>query len=116
MRSPARTALLACAAFSLALSLGASPAASAQKKVIFTAGADAQSLDPALQPSGTYDALLQVAPYDTLVFQTPEGKIEPALATSWKFKDDTTLVFTLRQGVRYHDGTPFKAEDVKFNF
>jgi len=116
MRSPARTALLACAAFSLALSLGASPAASAQKKVIFTAGADAQSLDPSLHPTGTYDALVHVDLYDTLVFQTPDGKIEPNLATSWKFKDDTTLVFTLRKGVRYHDGTPFKAEDVKFNF
>ena len=42
---------------------------------------------------------------------------EPALATSWEIaKDETTFTFTLRQGVKWHDGKPFTAEDVKFSF
>ncbi len=100
--------------FVLAAILLAGPA-HAVKKVVFTAGADAKSMDPALQPSGTFDLLVQAAAYDTLVFQNPDGTIKPNLATSWEYKDPSTIVFKLRQGVKYHDGTAFKAADVKFN-
>ncbi len=42
---------------------------------------------------------------------------EPALATSWEIsKDETTFTFNLREGVKWHDGKPFTAEDVKFTF
>src|SRR5262249_22082096 len=36
-------------------------------------------------------------------------------ATAWKYPDPKTLVLTLRDGVTFHDGTPFNAEAVKFN-
>ncbi len=39
--------------------------------------------------------------------------IQPGLATSWKIVNDTTWEFTLRQGVKFHDGSPFTAEDVR---
>lgn len=42
--------------------------------------------------------------------------IEPNLATSWDIPDSTTFIFNLRQGVTFHDGTPFDAESVKFSF
>jgi peptide/nickel transport system substrate-binding protein len=45
-----------------------------------------------------------------------EGKIDeilPDLATSWKLVDPSTLEFTLRKGVKFHDGKEFNAEDVK---
>jgi peptide/nickel transport system substrate-binding protein len=41
----------------------------------------------------------------------------PALATEWKAEDNARVwIFKLRQGVRWHDGKPFTAEDVKFTF
>ena len=41
--------------------------------------------------------------------------LEPELATAWTVsKDGRTITFTLRQGVRFSDGTPFNAEDVKY--
>ena len=43
-------------------------------------------------------------------------KVGPNLATSWKAIDDTTWEVKLRQGVKFHDGTPFTAKDVKATF
>lgn len=54
--------------------------------------------------------------FDTLVWHDAEGLI-PWLATSWKQADDgLTWQFNLREGVRWHDGQPFTADDVVFTF
>ena len=50
--------------------------------------------------------------FETLVRLTPEYQIEPLLAESWEFIEPNTYRFTLRQGVTFHDGTPFTAEAV----
>jgi peptide/nickel transport system substrate-binding protein len=44
------------------------------------------------------------------------GKVGPSLATSWKAIDDTTWEVKLRRGVKFHDGSPFGAKDVKATF
>jgi peptide/nickel transport system substrate-binding protein len=44
------------------------------------------------------------------------GKVGPSLATSWRSVDDTTWEVKLRQGVKFHDGTPFTGKDVKATF
>ncbi|HEX2439892.1 MAG TPA: ABC transporter substrate-binding protein [Methylomirabilota bacterium] len=44
------------------------------------------------------------------------GKVGPSLAISWKALDDTTWEVKLRRGVKFHDGTPFGAKDVKASF
>ena len=44
------------------------------------------------------------------------GKVGPSLAVSWKSLDDTTWEVKLRSGVKFHDGTPFSARDVKATF
>lgn len=51
--------------------------------------------------------------WDGLVYRNPETfKLEPLLATGWKLPDTTTIEFTLRPGVKFHDGSPFTADDV----
>ena len=45
-----------------------------------------------------------------------EGKMVPGLATSWRWLDDRTLEFTLRRGVKFHNGEVFDAEIVKLNW
>src|SRR5690606_33209020 len=56
--------------------------------------------------------------FDGLVRNKPGTlEIEPALATDWTISEDgLEYVFTLREGVTFHDGSPFNAEAVKFNF
>ena len=51
--------------------------------------------------------------YDTLTRWDGALKLEPGLATSWRNVNDTTWEFTLRPGVKFHDGTPLTAEDVR---
>jgi len=52
--------------------------------------------------------------YDGLFDASPDLDVVPALATDAEFTDDTTVVFQLREGVQWHDGEDFTAEDVKF--
>lgn len=55
--------------------------------------------------------------YDSLVVQTEDGSIKPWLAESWTVsKDGKSYTFKLRKDVKFHDGTSFNAEAVKFNF
>jgi len=55
--------------------------------------------------------------FESLVKQTPNlDSVEPLLAESWEQADDVTYIFKLRQGVKFHNGKDFKAEDVKFSF
>ena len=52
--------------------------------------------------------------FQTLVYQW-EGEIVPGLATSWEFLDPRTVVFTIRDGVRFHDGSILTVDDVVFS-
>jgi peptide/nickel transport system substrate-binding protein len=55
--------------------------------------------------------------FDPYVWQTSAGKFEPGLAESWTISPDgTEYTLKLRQNVKFHDGTPFNAEAVKFTF
>lgn len=75
------------------------------------------SLDPGdfADPDGAI-VLRQI--FDTLTqYREGSAEIEPGLATAWQANSDATeWTFTLRDGVRFHDGTPLTAEAVKFNF
>jgi peptide/nickel transport system substrate-binding protein len=53
--------------------------------------------------------------YESLVDFDSDHTITPGLAVAWRPIDTTTWEFELRQGVRFHDGTPFTAEDVVFS-
>ncbi len=79
--------------------------------------AEPQSLDPHTV-TATNDFRILVNIYDGLVrYKDGTLEIEPALAESWTISDDgKTYTFKLRQGVKFHDGSDFNAEAVKFNF
>ncbi|WP_219416502.1 ABC transporter substrate-binding protein [Pseudonocardia nigra] len=74
------------------------------------------SLDPHTGGSGG-DHVSLYPIYDTLVdFDKATMEPAPGLAESWEFVEDPpALVFTLRPGVQFHDGTPFDAEAVRYN-
>ena len=128
MRS-ARFALVALATFGILLAAcaggqqpsgGGSAAPSAAKTnyggtVTFALENDVSNLDPML--SGLFvDRNIHYAMYDSLVRVTPKGEIIPWLAEKWETSSDgKTVTFHLRQGVKYHDGTPFDADSVKWN-
>ena len=76
---------------------------------------DVLTLDPHSQNHATTNAILQHA-YEGLVRYTKDYKIEPALATGWKELSPLQVRFTLRKGVKFHDGSPFTADDVVFSF
>src|SRR6266699_4765749 len=74
-----------------------------------------ESTRAALQPMmGVFNNLVM---YQQDVAQTSMQSIVPDLATSWAWSEDgTELTFKLREGVKWHDGKPFTAEDVKCTF
>ena len=54
--------------------------------------------------------------FEHLVESDPDGTLVPRLATSWRWLDDRTLEFQLRQGVTFHNGEVFDAAIVKLNW
>lgn len=73
------------------------------------------SLDPQRGSSG-FDQNFLFPVYDRLVYSAPDGALEPMLATDWSVAEDAGAIdMTLREGVTFHDGTPFNAEAVKAN-
>ena len=72
------------------------------------------SIDPHFTATGTHaEALTHV--FDTLVWSGDGLELEPRLAESWRVVNDSTWEFKLRRGVKFHDGTDFTAQDVKFS-
>ncbi|HEX2115322.1 MAG TPA: ABC transporter substrate-binding protein [Alphaproteobacteria bacterium] len=52
--------------------------------------------------------------FDPLILQDEERRLRPGLAVSWRAIDPTTWEFRLRTGVKFHDGSDFTAEDVRY--
>ncbi len=73
--------------------------------------ADIYSLDPDSVASTSNLAFLNHI-YEALVRYDKDFKIEPALATKWELIDGKRWRFTLRKGVKFHDGSDFTADDV----
>jgi peptide/nickel transport system substrate-binding protein len=102
--------ILACVA---ALLLAAVTAVHAQPvQITIALPAEATTMDPG-RSTQVLTVNYFVNLYDTLTRWDTALKLQPGLATSWKSVNDTTWEFTLRQGVKFHDGSPLTAEDVK---
>lgn len=72
------------------------------------------SLDPALQGTAS-GSIFTVLAYDPIIYQAPDGSLQPSLATDWDFIDDDyrQFEFTLREGLEFASGEPLDAEAVK---
>ena len=100
-------------ATAVALTLAAYGVADA-KTFRFSSSGDINGLDPHVNNEAPTNAMKNNL-YETLIFRDYELRLLPALATEWKLTSPTTWQFKLRQGVTFHDGTPFTADDVVFS-
>jgi peptide/nickel transport system substrate-binding protein len=98
-----------------ALLFALAPAAHAQKEREVSIGLQAAitSIDPHYHNLSPNNSMLQHI-FEPLIKRDANQKLVPALATSWKALDDLTWEFKLRKNVKFHDGSPFTAEDVVF--
>jgi peptide/nickel transport system substrate-binding protein len=90
-------------------------AAADSKTLRWASQGDPQTADPHSQNEGLTNMFSQ-AVHDTLVMRDNTLKLVPGLATSWQQINPTTWRFTLRQGVKFHDGSPFTADDIVFTY
>jgi peptide/nickel transport system substrate-binding protein len=88
----------------------------ASNTYVIASVSDVSSLDPHLLDSNHPTGSVIWSLFDSLVRRGPDGADLPRLATSWERIDDLTWRFHLHRGVKFQDGSPFTAADVKFSF
>jgi len=111
------SAILAAMVVMLGLAAGGARAQTPPNVLIVGQIGEPQSLDPhRVTAANDFRILMNV--YEGLVrYAAGSLDLEPALATDWEISDDGLVyTFRLREGVTFHDGTPFDAQAVKFNF
>ncbi len=81
----------------------------------YSTSGDVLGLDPHINNEGPTNAMKGNV-YEALIHRHPDLSLHPSLATSWEIADDTTWIFHLREGVTFHNGNPFTADDVLFSF
>lgn len=73
------------------------------------------NLDPRVGVDAQSERIYKLI-FDALVRRTDRFTLEPSLAERWEIPDPRTYIFHLRRGVRFHDGRPLTARDVKYTF
>lgn len=71
-----------------------------------------RSLDLDADAANSQSDLIMTNVCERLLQLQPDLTLKPGLAEKYEWKDKTSLVFTIRQGVKFHDGTPMTADDV----
>ncbi|MGE0312118.1 MAG: ABC transporter substrate-binding protein [Lautropia sp.] len=109
------TAGLAAVAFSVAM---LTPATAMAARTDLTLGMQLEPphLDPTAGAAAAIDEVVYANVFEGLTRFSADGTIKPALAKSWEVSGDgLTYTFKLQQGVKFHDGSPMSADDVKFS-
>ena len=102
---------LAIAAFVAALSIA--PLAEA-KTLRWASQGDILTMDPHAQNEGLNNTANSYI-YESLVTYNEKFEVVPSLSTDWKQETPLIWRFNLRQGVKFHDGSPLTASDVVFS-
>jgi peptide/nickel transport system substrate-binding protein len=111
MLVPARVAAIA-----VMIGIGA-PALAASDTVVIALRLEPPGLDPTTGAAAAISEVTQLNIYESLTRVDADGRIMPSLAESWTAGEDgRAYTFKLRQGVKFHDGTPFGASQVKFSY
>ncbi|HUQ26948.1 MAG TPA: ABC transporter substrate-binding protein, partial [Usitatibacter sp.] len=97
----------------LAIFLAALPVQAATLR--WSSAGDISTMDPHANNEGFTNAYHDHI-YEPLVTRGKDLKVEPSLAVSWQQLSPTVMRFKLRPNVKFHDGSPFNADDVVFSF
>ncbi|MCA9905454.1 MAG: hypothetical protein KC547_16475, partial [Anaerolineae bacterium] len=117
---PGNRRLIALPIVCLFLLVACAPALGAQStpgnRIVYGLSFEPSGIDPHINASAELGIPLRQV-YDTLVYRDPTtGDFVPGLAQSWEISPDgTRYTFHLKQGVTFHDGTPFNAQAVAAN-
>lgn len=110
-----RSSIVLMLLFMFCFALPLSGAFAADDEVVVATAADAKTLNP-LKAGDTYSLYSIYLMYDPLFETTKTMTSKPVLVTKVATPDDKTYIFTLRKDVKFHDGVPLTAEDVKFTY
>ncbi len=89
---------------------------SASDTLTYAQGADPRGLDPQIVDDGESAKVTNQIYEGLLTYADDSTEVKPCLAESWEISDDgLEYTFKLREGVKFHDGTDFNAEAVKYN-
>jgi len=108
------TASLWAATAGLAAAQSAPAAPRRGGALTYASSADVNNFDPALRGGSISEAAKRLV-YASLVKETPDREIKPDLAVAWKAAGPVWTL-ELRRQVRFHDGTPFTAQAVKYHY
>ena len=98
------------------LGLASGAATAARTDLVLGVVLEPPHLDPTAGAAAAIDEVVYANVFEGLTRIGPNGEVEPALAESWTVSDDGKVyTFKLHTGVKFHDGTDFDAEDVKFS-
>ncbi|MBL4695139.1 MAG: ABC transporter substrate-binding protein [Rhizobiaceae bacterium] len=94
----------------------ASPSFAAKDTITLGIALEPPHLDPTAAAAAAVDEIVYANVFEGLTRINRNGEVKPALAESWSVSEDgKTYLFKLHTGVKYHDGTDFNADDVKFS-
>ncbi|MDF3072558.1 MAG: hypothetical protein K0S54_225 [Alphaproteobacteria bacterium] len=110
-----RGLMAGCMSLALAVPLALPATAAPQGEVVVAGALLRQQFDPTIMVAVTDHTAFNML-YDGLLNLTDKGKV-PALAESWTISaDGLQMDFALRKNVKFHNGDPFTAEDVKYSY